>query len=207
METLEALKLKWSQGLTFPALPPAYDQVTLDKVIRRRVHQHLNMSMRYFWASLALQILVYAMLSHVIVKYRNNTDLLALSVGGIVLYIPFTVVLLMKFKAMGQARINGPSPVSMLKYIRGQYQLLQEFYRFKMRYELFLIPTVSILGTWITFSLYVPGGATQHLSGVVMVAVVTLVSCTVAIVAENKKSFIHPLAHLKEMLDELEKEV
>ncbi|HEX5171470.1 MAG TPA: hypothetical protein VFW11_19970 [Cyclobacteriaceae bacterium] len=205
MSTLEELKKEWEQK-SKTVSQPAYDEKAFDKIIKTRVKKHTNTSMKYFWASFALQILVYGLLSHVVVKYWSDPGKLMLSITGILLYIPFTVVLMKKFKAMATTKLTGSSDSSLQQYVNRYHDLLQSFYRFKKRYELFLIPVSATIGVWLVFELYVPGGVAAYPSGAIITLGVTLISCVLAIWSENKKSFEEPLRQLRLVLDEFRSE-
>jgi len=206
MKTLEEMKRKWNERHDDPNDSNKYNQETFEHLIRSRVNKHTNTAMRYFWASFALQILVYALLSHVIVNYWPNIEILGLGVAGILLYIPFTVVLLRKFKAIATTNFGVDGSTSMYRHVNQKYTRLKSFYRFKNQYELMLIPLSSIIGIVIIFNLYVPGGVLAHLHGAGLILAFTLASCILAIRSENKKRFEIPLHHLKEILREFEAE-
>ena len=169
---------------------------SFNKMVKARARKHTNESFRYFWASFALQILVYSLLSHVIVKYWGNLLITLPGLTGIILFIPFTIVLMKKFKSMAILK-----DTSIHTYVQQQYQLLESFYKFKRRYELVLIPLATLIGTYITFQIYVPG---LHTKGVMITFLIALASCVIAIREENKKSFDIPLSKLKGVLKDLE---
>ncbi len=161
--------------------------------------------MQYFWASFILQIIVYALLSHVIIKYGSDTAVLGVAAGCALLYVPFTVMLLRKFKQLAVLKMGEEhtASLSIYEYISRQHALLTGFYKFKKAYELFLIPLSSAILIWIFFRIYVPGGIMAHPLGALICFILTLVSCIVAIIMENKKRFEQPISQLKEILHEL----
>jgi len=166
-------------------------QTQFDKIIRSKTRQHQNDSFRFFWASLALQIIVYSFLTHVIVKYWGSITMLV-SIAGILMYVPFTVVFMKKFKSMAVA--HGP----IKEFVVKQLALLESFYTFKKRYEMILIPMMTLIGTFIMYELYFP-----YMNVAIALFFVTLASCIIAIREENKKSFDIPLSKLKMILDDL----
>ncbi len=199
METLDNLKTHWESSS--PAVA-AYDETSMHKIIKSRVSKNLKTSMQYFWASFALQILVYAMFSHVIIKYNDNSTILLLGFAGILLFVPFTIVLMRKFKRMAITNINTTAPSSIHDYVYHQRKVLESFFNFKKRYEMILIPLSAAIGVFLTFTLYVQGGIYEHLSGSLIIYTLTLLSCYVAIRSENRKSFILPLQQLDMILKE-----
>lgn len=208
MKTLDELKENWANVSDTSSSRQAYSQPQLEKMFRRRVSKHTRASMQYFWASFILQIIVYALLSHVLVKYWTDSRVRWLSITGILLYVPFTCMLLKMFKQMAAAPLvaGASMEASMQQYAALQYNLLKKFFRFKKWYEYALIPLAAAIGVVLCFWLYVPGGVAAHAAGAVVTFGITLISCALAIRSENKKSFERPLAQLRAILDEFNRE-
>jgi hypothetical protein len=206
MKTLEELKSVWVENQNHLSTSPAYDRPSLEKMFRSRVKKHTSASMRYFWASFTLQIIVYALLSNVIVKHLTDTEVLVLSIAGFALYVPFTIMLMKKFKSMATTKLIDHVQTSLHQYVLTHYTLLLAFYRFKTRYEFVLIPLSCAIGTILFFKLYMPGGVYGHLAGVSITFILAIVACAVAIRSENKKSFDLPLQQLRSTLDEFKRE-
>lgn len=205
MKTLDEIREQYMKSQSTPSkTPEPYNAISLEKIFKKRVMKHTNQAMKYFWASFTMQIIVYSLLSHVIIKNWMNVPIMLLGLGGIAIFIPFTVMLMKKFKALAKANISrGKGTNSSLQdYVLQQYTLLQSFYTFKKRYELILIPLSSAIGVILTFELFVPGGALENLNGIVITFGLTIFSCFLAIIAENRKSFDQPLQQLREILDE-----
>ncbi|HMJ71309.1 MAG TPA: hypothetical protein VK508_20575 [Cyclobacteriaceae bacterium] len=194
--TLDEMKSNWNQDQH----AGTYDQQSIAKVIKTRVRKHTGESFKYFWASLTLQILVYSLLSHVIVKNFGDTMITIPGILGILLFIPFTFVLMKKFKSMAR---TSPTEASMNIYVSRQHELLGSFYTFKKRYEMILVPLATLIGTFVTFELYVPGGIRAYPKGAMITFFISLASCILAIQAENKKSFEQPLSKLRAIMNDL----
>jgi hypothetical protein len=177
-----------------------YDQASFEKLVRSRVKKHTGTAFKYFWAAFVLQIMVYAMLSHLIVKYWYDPLITLPGLAGIAIFIPFTAIMMRKFKSVGSTNAD---PSSMSIYIERRRDLLESFYRFKKRYELILIPLATFIGTFLVFELYVPGGIWVYPKGALITFFVSLASCIIAIQAENKRNFEEPLAKLTMIVDEL----
>lgn len=206
MRTLDDFKQTWNEKQNSASDKGDYSQETLGKIVRSRMRSHMNDSFRYFWASFVLQIIVYAMLSHVLVKYWGREEIILLSVTGILLYIPFTFVLVHKFKRMARLMSVHGNNQTLYDSILRQKTLLTGFYRFKKIYEIFLIPLSSAIGVLVIFELYIPGTISENLTAAVIVFLVTLASCFAAIISENNKSFKKPIGHLEELLDQYKNE-
>jgi hypothetical protein len=202
---MEQLKNKWAQRNTSFTAAGSYDQATLQKIIKSRIGKQQHISMQYFWASLTLQIIVYALLTHVAIKYRADTAVLGVAFFCMMLYIPFTIMLLRKFKRMAVLKMEGQHAAGLpiYEYVMQQHELLVSFYSFKRKYELFLIPLSSAILIWIFFRIYLPGGITTYPIGAFLCFLFTLGSCIAAIVAENKKRFKRPIYQLEEILQDL----
>jgi len=203
MSTFKDFKCLWEKNNGNAEGHVPFDQAGLARIVRARAKKHLNVVMRYFWASFGLQILAYALLTHVIIKYGSDIQTLVAGLAGVILFIPFTIVLMRKFKAMAFTRMReGNSAVSLHNYVERQYRLLDSFYRFKKKYELLLVPLATAIGTFLTFKLYVPGGVFAYQTGALVIFGVAIISCIAAIKSENKKSFEQPLSDLRKIREE-----
>ena len=140
-------------------------------------------------------------------KYWGNNFIMFWSVAGIILYVPFTFMLLHKIKSMKMmtsATLNSPLP-DIVNNVKNQHRVLFSFFRFKRNFELFLIPANCFIFILLVFKLYVPGGPEANLAGC-MVSYIILVSIfCLAVYAENKKRFKGPLRQLELILEDIEK--
>jgi hypothetical protein len=207
MSTLEELKNLWEANNAFVSTPPTYDHVALKKIVTARTNKHLNAAMQYFWGAFVLQIIVYALLGHVMAKYGGDRETLMFCMAGVLLFLPFTIMLMKKFKRMAVTKPEDRATgTSLSNYVFQQHTSLASFYTFKKRYELVLIPLSTAIGIFLTFKLYVPGGVAGHPTGAIMAFVITLLTCAAAIVSENRRNFERPLQQLQELLDEFKED-
>lgn len=203
MATLDELKKGWQASSPTPMETPHYDQAALLAITQARSARQVNRAIQYFWASFALQIIVYGLLSHVLVRFWGTTDVQWLCFLGVLLYLPFTVVLMRQFKRIARARPGQQEDsFSIQTRIQQQYTNLKGFYRFKRNYECCLIPLITALGVYLIFQLYVPGGVSQHLTGATTTYLLSLLACGWAIMRENDNHFKQPLGELEKVLDE-----
>jgi hypothetical protein len=204
MSTLDQLKHHWEPSRKMPSSQgqASLNEASLRRIITSRVRKHTKASFHYFWASFTLQLVVYAMCSHLLIRYWPDTPIRLLSLLGMLLYLPFTIVLMNKFRQVAKGQLTGKEPSSIRDYLSDQYLLLTSFFRFKKRYELLLIPISAAIGVFLTFKLYVPGGVQAFPVGALITYAVTLLSCYGAIRAENRKSFVQPLQQLETLLRE-----
>ena len=207
MSTFEELKKMWEASPETAQAYKPYDQKTFDNIVKSRTKKNMKKSMQYFWGAFFLQIIVYALLSHVIVKYGADTKTLFAGIAGILLHLPFTILLMKKFKQMAILKpALGNSGRSLYQYVFQQHALLQSFYAFKKRYEFLLVPLSTGIGVFLTFKLFVPGGVEENLTGAIITFLITLVCMVASIRLENKKSFEQPLHDLNQLLTEFQAE-
>jgi hypothetical protein len=202
MSTLDELKKGWQTNPPTPLGTPHYDQAALLAITQARSARQVNRAIQYFWASFTLQLIVYGLLSHVLVRFRGTTDVQWLCFLGVLLYLPFTVVLMRQFKRIARANPDQRDDIlSIQARIQQQYNNLKGFYRFKRNYEYCLIPLITALGVYLIFRLYVPGGVSQHLTGATTTYLLSLLACGWAIRRENNNHFKQPLGELEQVLD------
>lgn len=206
MAPLDELKKGWQANLPTSLEAPHYDQAALLAITRARSARQVNRAIRYFWASLTLQIIVYGLLSHVLIRFWGATDIQWICLLGVSLYLPFTMVLMRQFKRLARPSADQQKDsFSVQARIQQQYTNLKGFYRFKRRYEYGLIPLITALGVYLIFRLYVPGEVSQHLAGATTTYLLSLLACGWAIVRENDYHFKQPLGELEKVLNEFER--
>lgn len=205
MSALDDLKRKWNTEQPALEAAAAYDAATLHHIIRTRMKKQHNSIFRYFWATFTFHVLVYALLSHVIIRYWGDTPTLLLSLLGFLATVPYTAVMLKRYKQMAFSRPDQTSWTSIYTYINQQRSRLSGFYTFKKRYELVLIPLLSAIGVILVFHLYFPGGVQAFFPGAIVTYILTLLGCLWAIRNENKKYFNRPLQELQAILDDYQR--
>lgn len=205
MSTLDELKKGWKTNIPTPLETPHYDQAALLTITRSSSERQINRAIQYFWASLTLQIIVYGLLSHLFIRFWGVPDVQWLCLLGVLLYLPFTVMLIRQFKRVARASpTRHENNFSVQTRIQQQYNDLNRFYRFKRGYEYGLIPLITALGVYLVFKLYIPGGVRQHLTGATATYLLSLSACGWAIVRENYRHFEQPLHNLEKVLDEFD---
>jgi len=206
MKELDDLKKSWHEAKENKN-QPVLDQHTLQNLVKARSDGQRNISMKYFWAAFTLHLMLYSFSAHVIIRYWNDWQVVMLAFVWVLLHIPFTSMLMQKFKKMAVLKMEKhmPSTLSMHAYLQQQYSLLREFYNFKKRYEIILVPLSALILIWIIFRLYVAGGITTYPIAAAVLYVVAMAGSIWAIKNENKKRFEQPLSQLKGLLEEMEK--
>jgi len=207
MCTFEELKNVWKAHDESKVIHEPYDRKTFQNIIKSRIKKNMKKYMNYFWGLLFLQILVYALLSHVSLRYGRDSETLMFGIGGILLFLPFTIVLLKKFKRMAIAKPDDRnSGKSLYQYVLQQHTLLKSFFVFKKRYELLLVPLSTAIGVFLTFKLFVPGGVAENPIGTAITFLITVITMVVSTRMENKRSFEQPLWDLKQLLNDFKTE-
>ena len=207
MSTFEELKKMWEADRETAKGYTPYDHKTFENIVKSRTKKNMKKAMHYFWGALFLQILVYGLLSHVIIKYGGDTKTLFFGIGGILVHLPFTILLMKKFKQMAVIKPGqGNSDRSLYQYVFQQRAVLQSFYTFKKRYEFLLIPLSTGIGVFLTFKLFVAGGVEENPRSAIITFLISLVSMIMSIHLENKKSFKQPLEDLNRLLKEFQAE-
>ena len=199
---LEELKRKWQQDKIGTSAPSTYDAESFAAVIRSRSKKNKNTAMRYFWGAFTFHLIVYGFLAHVMIKYGADREILIAGILGFGITIPFTAVMMNRFKKLAVIRLRETYAASIQAYVQKQYETLSGFFTFKKRYEWFSIPLQCAIGVFITFRIFVPGGVTEHVMGAFITFSLTVWSCVAAIRMENKRSFETPLKDLQRILDE-----
>lgn len=201
MTVLDQLKKEWKAQPQSSEIEE-YDLVSLKDTIKGRVKKHKKMAIQYFWTNSVLQLLVYLLLGYVIVTYWFDIVIVAVSLAGFVLYVPFTISLYKSAKKVVSGSLTEGSIDSLYSYIKESHRSLSRFYRFKKLSDVILTPLSCVIGTYLTFELLIPGGVQGSFYLVLTMFVITLISCYVNIVEENRKKFKEPLQQLKELMDE-----
>lgn len=201
MESFDEAKTLWQASIKREENSSSLNKENLEKIIKTRIRKEKKIVVEYFWASLAYQILIYSFLCHFIVRYWGDMQLMLLSFAGIVLYIPFTIILMRKFKAMFNP------PVNMAKDIRAnvsnQYSLLSQFFRFKKIFDWIAIPVSCFIITAILIKLYTSDGIKQHVTGSIILFLSWIILFISATWFENKKRFKRPLNQLEAILKDI----
>lgn len=206
--TIEELGEKWVEKKIFTSSTSMNDPQSFEKVIKSRIRKHTGVAFQYFWASFVLQIIIYSLLCHVTIKYWSDSEVRIVALGAILLYLPFTIILMRKFKKLAILKISRDvdTVLSLYGNVAQQKVQLDQFYAFKKKYEALLIPLSSAAGVFIIYKLYVPGGIAGHWISSVIIFMAAIVSCFLVIRKENDRNFKKPIEQLQIILDEFSSE-
>ena len=201
METLEQLRNFWQNHQD--AQSASLNKQDVDRVIKSRIIKEKKGIAEYFWVSLAFQIILYSFASHIIVKFWSDSRIAMLCVAGVVMYIPFTIILFRKIRKMFEPRADLATDIR--TGVSNQYQLLSDFFRFKKRFDLVSIPVNSFILVIVLFTLYVPGSIEGNLAEGVVSFVLLVLMYAIGAWFENRKHFIRPLKQFESIINDLEK--
>ncbi|MBL0742059.1 hypothetical protein [Chryseolinea lacunae] len=163
--------------------------------IRKRLAQERRTVMEYFWAVFVYHIILYALATHVVIKFYGNTLVMILASACAVLHVPFTMVLLKKFKAMCVARA-AETAHEVSAYVAQQYEQVQAFFILKKRFDLISIPVTCGCMAATIFEGYVPGGIANNVLATLVVFALLFGAFVWATRLDNRKRFEKPLVHL-----------
>lgn len=202
---MEEMKRNWDKGTLPDNVNGFLSKGSLQRIVKEKSNQQRNISMQYFWGSFTLQLIVYAYLSHLIIRYWTDYTVLLPSTVLLILYIPFTVILMKKFKALAVLRPgeSHSAGLPIRNYVERQHKLLSEFYGFKRRYEAILGLLSILVLIWIPFRIYVPGGVQAYPVAALLIFFIAWISCALIVRNENKKYFKRPLRRLEQILYDL----
>jgi hypothetical protein len=203
MDPFNEVRELWQKNTAPEANTPPLSKENVAAVVRSGIRKEKKIIAEYFWLSLSYQILIYSFICWLFIKFRGDAQVMAMCAAGAALYIPFTVALLRKFKAMFKPDAAGRSS-DIRTHVRRQYELLSQFFVLKKRFDLAGIPITCLLLEGILFKLYVPGGIQAHLIGsAIIYAGIVLIFGTAAWF-ENKKHFVRPLRRLEFILKDID---
>jgi len=208
MSTFDELKKTWNEAQPSSVEHSKIDNEAMFKMIKMKSKKQLKGPMHYFWGAMFLQIMLYAILCHIIIVYHDDIRILIMGIVGCLIYIPFTVTMVRKFRTLAIVKPDNQneSGASLRDYVSKQKEIIQEFYDFKTKYELFLIPFSAAIGVYLFFTIFIPGGITKYWGGALFTFVVTLGTTVLTILAENRKQFRKPISELQQIIDDFNRE-
>jgi hypothetical protein len=204
MENFDEIKKLWSESKGASLSDGSLSSEYIDDVISKRIKKVRNNFREYFWVSFFYQNLVYGCLTFLIVRYFSRADIVMLSAAGILLYIPFTVIFMKKFKAAFLLNKEGLeySNDDIWLNLKNSHARMSEFFRLKKRFDWVIVPLNCVLIVVINFILFVPNGFMANIFAGILLLIVWLVIFLVAIRIENKKKFVEPLHQMELIMED-----
>jgi hypothetical protein len=179
----------------------------LQAIISSRVKKELKIVSQFVWAAIGYQIILYAFLTHTLIRRWGDLQIMLLCLAGGAFYVPLTVALIRRVRALYRCSSEAPgSPVpDVFHKVEGEYARLADFFRFKKRMDWIGVPVSCAIIVLVTFTLFVEGGIEENPLGSLAVFAVWVGLSLIAIHAENKKRFISPLQRLELVLNDLKR--
>jgi len=195
----------WKEGKAREAVPAPMTGKDLQAIISSRVRKEIKTVSEFVWAAIVYQIILYSFLTHMLVRHWGDMRIMLLSFAAGALYIPLTIALVRRARTLcgrSTAKPGSPVPDVVLK-VESEYTRLADFFQFKKRMDWIGVPVSCAIIVLVTFTLFVRGGVQGNpVAGLAFFALWVGLSL-IAIHAENRKRFIFPLRHLKQILDDV----
>jgi hypothetical protein len=203
----------WKKCKAREAAPAPMTGKDLQAIISSRVRKELKTVSQFVLGALVYQTLLYSFLTHTLVRHWGDMQimLLCFAAGAFYIlcfaagafYIPLTIALVRRVRTL-YGRCSAGSPVQdVFLKVESEYARLADLFQFKKRMDWIGVPVSCAIIVLVTFTLFVPGGvAGNPVAGLVVFALWVGI-CLIAIHAENRKLFISPLRHLKQVLDDV----
>lgn len=204
MSTFDSLKETWKENYSSTDVKTVIDEASIKKIIKSRTKKQINAPIYYFWGQLALQIMLYAILCHIIIRFWLESNIVIPGVIGILLYLPFTIMLLSKFRKLAaiQPVMQSDTSASLKDFVSRQIETINAFFVFKKSYELFLVPVSTAIGVYLFFAIYFSGGILKYWDAALVTFLVTMFTTVFTLVAENRKRFRKPLNELQAIIND-----
>jgi hypothetical protein len=195
----------WKEGKAREAGLAPLTGKDLRTIISSRVRKEFKTVSQFVWAALVYQNILYAFLTHTLIRHWGDIQIMLLCLAGGALYIPLTVALLRRVRTLYRPPSEAPgSPVpDVFHKVEGEYARLADFFQFKKRMDWIGVPVSCAIIVLVTFTLFVEGGAKGNPLAAFAFFALWVGMSLIAIRAENRKRFISPLRNLEQVLDDL----
>ena len=203
MDPFNEVRELWQKNAAPEANTPPLSKEDVETVVRSRIRKEKKIIAEYFWLSLSYHILIYSFTCWLFIKFWGDNQVMAMCAAVAALYIPFTIVLMRKFKAMYRPDTTAKL-LDIRASVRRQYEGLSQFFILKKRFDLGGIPITCLVLEGVLFKLYVPGGIIAHLPAALAVYAGIVLIFGTAAWFENKKHFIRPLRRLAFILKDID---
>ena len=195
----------WKEGKAREAGFAPLTGEDLRTIISSRVRKEFKTVSQFVWAAIVYQNILYAFLTHTLIRHWGDIQIMLLCLAGGAFYIPLTVALLRGVRTLYRRPSEAPgSPVpDVFHKVEGEYARLADFFQFKKRMDWIGVPVSCAIIVLVTFTLFVEGGAKGNPLAAFAFFALWVGMSLIAIRAENRKRFISPLRNLEQVLDDL----
>jgi len=177
----------------------------LNDIIQKKSREKEIINFGYFWSSFVMQIIVYGLLCHTLIKHIHDKPLIIVCLSCILMYLPLTIVLLNVFKRIAilkNQNANGMD-VPIGSYVIEKYRLLKKFYVFRKWYEPVLLTISTGIMVWVITRLYFQGGVNDHPMLALSIFIPSIIACVIVSIKNTEKYFRQPLIKLEELIADL----
>ena len=77
----------WKNQRLLP-ISKSYNAAKFEELLKSRVRKHTSTAMGYFWSAFTLQLIVFALLMHLMVRHWQEQPLLLVSLAVFLLHLP-----------------------------------------------------------------------------------------------------------------------
>ncbi len=207
MAQIEDIKKVWLKGCSRPqSNNSGVSKSDMIDVIRSRVRKENKIMFEYIIAIGVWHMIIYAVMTHLVVRYWGNWDIMGYALGGIFMYLPYTIVFM---RRIGGKNLRAFAPqqaaISDIRTnLKNHYLQLSAFFRFKKKFDLIGIPLTCFIMVMLLSNLRIIPDIEKQLVVAVIFFVVYLTLFITATIIDNRKRFKQPLKQLEIVLKEME---
>lgn len=207
MEEMDEIKKLWTRNSDqqMSTYTPINNTIMID-LIKSRIRKEKSKMFEYILALGVWQLLIYSFMSHVVIKYWGDWNIIKYALGGMLLYIPYTIVYAKKFTGKNLQSFARPnSPMKTIKSnLKNQYKQLNDFFNFKRKFDLVGIPLSCFVILMLLSNLNIIPEVEAHIAMAIALYLIYLAMFITATIIDNRKRFKKPLQQLKLVLKEME---
>ncbi|MDO3643147.1 hypothetical protein [Mucilaginibacter sp. L3T2-6] len=202
MDTLDNLKQLWLQDSLETNTNETLNKETMEKIIKPQIKKEQNYIKEYLLAFAVWQILVYAALSHFMVRYWADRQFVLCCAIGILSFIPYSIIFHRHANCVKLRALKNPdAPLAGLQTdLSSQIKQVSSYFTFKKRFDYIGIPVISFVMMAIIMKVSpVPHTIT---AGAITFGITLAIMARTTYV-QNKNNFELPLAKLRLILADL----
>jgi hypothetical protein len=203
MDTLDNLKQLWLQDSQETNTDNTLNIETMKKIIKPQIKKEQNYIKEYLLAFAVWQILVYAALSHFIVRYWADQQFALCCAIGILSFIPYSIIFHRHVNSVRLRAFKNPdAPLSdMQADLSDQITQVSSYFGFKKKFDYIGIPVISFVMMAIMMKVS-PVPHTFTAGAITFGITLAIMAWTTYV--QNKNNFELPLAKLRLILADLQ---
>ncbi len=202
METFDDIKKSWDNE-QYKA-PNPLTKASVDSIILSRIRSEKKTLIEYFWSSLIYQNLIYGFGTYFVIKYWNDLQFVLPMLSVMIIYIPFTLFMIIRFKGMlNSEAVKNSNQLSALVFVANLHTQLRAFYALKRKFDWVTVPLCCMVFVIIIFKVFVGSAAQVNLQTAIILFFAWFAMFMIAIHFENQKRFKKPLLKMELILMDL----